>query len=297
MFTGAEAMKLGVNRNQLARLTERGVLRRVLPAVYALASVRVSPRQTLRAALLWGGDKSAAACRTAGYVYDFEGIAPPSLPQISLPHSKRKRDRRITIIECRDEGAMMVRTYNGVRVVGVEACLVQLAAALHGDDGDEALEIACEDARRRRLTGMPALRKYLDVHGGRGRDGVARLRALLDELDPKHPSRSTLEVKTRRLLAASGLPKFEREVPLTWRGTTRYFDFGRPDDKLVLECNSKRWHDDPADYVDYNDKASIPGKLGWTIIFITWDEVMKRPDKLVADIRAALQDGRTSRVS
>jgi very-short-patch-repair endonuclease len=292
VFTGTDARKLGVSRNQLTRLTERGVVRRLLPDVYALVSVRASPEQTLRAALLWSGEESAAAATTAAYLYGLEGVAPPSMPQVAIPQSKRKHDRRVATIECRDMKKMMVRTFNGFRVVGVEACLVQLAAAL---DDDEALEIACEDARRRLLTGIPALRKYLDMHGGRGRDGVVRLRALLDELDPLHFSRSTLEVRTRRLLAASDLPRFEREVPLAWRGRTRYFDFGRPDDKLVLECNSKRWHDDPADYDDYNDKASIPGKLGWTIIFVTWDDVTKRPDKLLADIRDAVAAARTHR--
>jgi hypothetical protein len=39
---------------------------------------------------------------------------------------------------------------------------------------------------------------------------------LLEQLDPVHPSRSTLEVKTRRLLVAHGFDGFVREFPLEW---------------------------------------------------------------------------------
>jgi hypothetical protein len=73
--------------------------------------------------------------------------------------------------------------------------LIALAATL----GSEAVEIACEDARRRRLTSVRALRAYIDRFGRPGRPGIRNLRRLLDELDPVHAARSTLEVKTRRL--------------------------------------------------------------------------------------------------
>lgn len=283
-FSTAQAVAAGAPNKQLSALIAAGALERVLPRVYRLTSVRPSVEQRRHDALLWGGDGAAVAGRSAGEVYRLEAVHAPTPEIIVVPPRRVRCGDGVVVTRVNDPASWMIRRYAGWRVVGVEACLVQLAADLD----DEALEIACEDARRRRLTGVPAIRRYLDEYGRRGRDGIVRLRALIDALDPKHPSRSTLEVKMRRLLAASDLPAFLREVPLTWGGRTRYFDFGRPTDKLVLECNSKRWHDDPADYTDYNDKASIPGKLGWTIIFVTWDDVIQRPVKVIADIRGAV---------
>lgn len=287
VFATTTVAKRGVKSKQLTSLARAKVIERLLPGVYRLTSVRKSPQQWMHAALLWAGPKAALAGCSAGHLYGMEGVH-QDIPTVVVPHNLNPRHDNVRVHRVRDMSTVMVRSFNGMRVAGVEACLTQLAAAIDEEGDDEALEIACEDARRRGLTGIRALRKYLDTRAGKGRNGVARLRALIDELDPKNPSRSTLEVKTRRLLAASDLPKFEREVPLTWRGRTRFFDFGRPDDKLVLECNSKRWHDDPADYADYNDKASVPGKLGWTIIFVTWDDITKRPDKILADIAEAV---------
>jgi hypothetical protein len=59
-----------------------------------------------------------------------------------------------------------------------------------------------------------------------------------------HAARSTLEVKTRRLLVANGFTDFVRELPLVWRGRTYYFDFAFPHRSTILETNGRRWHDD-----------------------------------------------------
>jgi len=134
----------------------------------------------------------------------------------------------------------MVRAHRGLCTTGIEPTLVSLAASLD----TEAFEIACEDARRRRLTSVPALLAYLDRFGARGQRGLASMRALLDELDPVHPSRSTLEVKTRRLLVANGFTDFVREFPLEWNGHRYRYDFGFERRGAVLETNGRRWHDD-----------------------------------------------------
>jgi very-short-patch-repair endonuclease len=178
----------------------------------------------------------------------------------------------------------MVRHWNGIRVTGVEATLVALAASLDG----EAFEIACEDARRRQLTSVAALHTYLDRFGKRGMPGITATRALLDELDPVHPSKSTLEVKMRRLLVAHGFTDFVREFPLTWNGCTRFYDFAFQRPRVILETNGRRWHDDPTDYEDDQEKWSIPGRLGYRLVFATWDKVTQRPDELLHELTATL---------
>ena len=86
------------------------------------------------------------------------------------------------------------------------------------------------------------------------------MRRLIDELDPVHAARSTLEVKTRRLLVAHRITKFVREFPLEWDGRTYLFDFAFEREKTVLETNGRRWHDDAVDYELDNEKWSVPGR-------------------------------------
>ena len=283
VFRGQAAVKLGVTRKQLNAFLGGRAIVRVLPDTYRMTAVAQSREQALRAALLWAGDDAAAAVRSAGAVYSLEGVSSPT-PELVVPRERRPRTKGVIVHRAENRAALMLRTYRGFRVTGVEATLVALAGVLD----DEAFEVACEDARRRRLTSVPALQSYLSRFGGAGRVGTGKLRGLLRELDPEHPSRSTLEVKARRLLVASGVTDFVREFPLDWKGRTYFYDFAFKHRRAILETNGRRWHDDPADYEDDNEKWSVPGRHGYRVVFATWDKVTNQPAQLLAELTATL---------
>jgi hypothetical protein len=283
VFRGAAAVQVGVTRKQLVTLRANGVIERVLPDTYRIVAVARSNDQSLRAALLWAGERAAAAGRSAGELYRLEGVHAQQ-PEIVLPRSVRGTAKGVLVHRADDRRALMVRTVGGLRATGVEATLLRLAHLLD----EEPFEIACEDARRRRLTSVPALRTYLERFGRRGRPGVAPLRLLLDQLDRVHPARSTLEVKTRRLLVAHGLTDFVREFPLEWCGRTYRFDFAFTAAPTVLETNGRRWHDDPSDYEHDNEKWSVPGRHGFRLVLATWEKVTRRPDDLLRELAATM---------
>jgi very-short-patch-repair endonuclease len=178
----------------------------------------------------------------------------------------------------------MSRKHRGLRVTGPEATLVRLAYLLDG----EAFEVACEDARRRRLISVPSLHAYLEKYARPGQRGVAPVRTLLRELDPVHPSRSTLEVKTRRLLVAHGIGDFVREYPLEWNGRRYSFDFTFPRARTILETNGRRWHDDAHDFEHDQEKWSVPGRHGYKLVLATWGKVTEHSRALVHEIRTTL---------
>jgi hypothetical protein len=280
VFRGTDAVRLGVTRKQLATFRAAGILERLLPDTYRMTSAK-SGDQPLRAALLWAGAGAAAAGRSAGEVYELEGVAAAN-PEIVVSSACRVRSPNVVVHRSDHRAELMIRTRRGLRVVGVEPTLVTLADALDG----EALEIACEDARRRRLTSIPALRAHLERYPHRR--GASPLRGLLRELDAVHPSRSTLEVKTRRLLVAHGITDFVREFPLDWNGATYYFDFAFDRARSILETNSKQWHADPLDYEYDNEKWSVPGRHGYRLTFATWDKVAHHPNALIDELYATL---------
>ncbi len=283
VFCGSDAVAHGVTRKQLTALVTARVVRRVLPDVYVMAAVASSPEQRLRAALLWAGTDAAACGRSAGWWYGLEGVY-HERPEIVVPRNRGLRSGLVAVESAANRDALMLRLHRGLRVTGPEATLVRLATLLT----DEALEIACEDARRCRLTTMPALHAYLDRHARRGQRGVTALRALLRQLDPLHASRSTLEVKARRLLVAHGVTDFVREHPLDGRRRTYLFDFAFLPRRTILETNGRRWHDDPKDYEHDNEKWSVPGRHGFKLVLATWEKVTRRPDALIAELRTTL---------
>jgi hypothetical protein len=50
----------------------------------------------------------------------------------------------------------------------------------------------------------------------------------------------------------------------------------------------RRWHDDAADYEHDTEKWSVPGRLGYRIVFATWDKVTECPAQLLAELTATL---------
>lgn len=283
VFRGAAALEQGVTRRQLDTLRAHGVVERVLPDTFRLTAVRESDEQLLWAAALWAGDPAVASGRSAGALYGLEGVRAPR-PELAVPRSFRGRAPVVTLQRVTDLSALMPRHVQGLRVTGVEPTLVRLAHVLDA----ESFEIACEDARRRRLTSVPALRAYLDRYGRPGQRGVATFRAQLDQLDPVHASRSTLEVRARRLLVAHGLTDFVREFPLSWNGRTYFFDFAFPARRTILETNGRRWHDDVADYDHDHEKWSVPGRHGYKLVLATWDKVTRRPGALLGELSTTL---------
>jgi very-short-patch-repair endonuclease len=232
---------------------------------------------------------AALTTLSAGSLGVFRGRAAAELgvsrkQEMAVLASNHVRSKHVIVHRASDMAPLMVRRHRGLRVTGVEATLVALAHALDA----EAFEIACEDARRRRLTSVSALRTYLDRFGRKGLPGVQATRALLDELDPIHPARSTLEVKTLRLLVANGFTDFTRELPLVWNGRTYRYDFAFERSRTILETNGRRWHDDAADYEDDNDKWRVPGRHGYRIVLATWAKVVRHPDDFLRELTTTM---------
>jgi hypothetical protein len=61
----------------LTALIASHVIERELPDTYRMTAVARSSDQALRAALLWAGENSAAAVRSAGTLYRLEGVTAP----------------------------------------------------------------------------------------------------------------------------------------------------------------------------------------------------------------------------
>jgi very-short-patch-repair endonuclease len=266
-----------------------GAIERVLFDTYLLTASPRTDEQSLHAALLWAGERAVADGRSAAAVYRLEGVR-PEVPEIAAPTGLRRSSSRVVVRSRDDRRALMVRRVRGIPVTGVEPTLVALAHLLEAEE----FEVACEDARRRRLTSVPALGAYLDRFGTRGRNGVSSMRDLLRDLDPTHPANSTLEVLTRRLLVARGITDFVREHPLEWNGRTYRYDFTFPRPRTILETNGRRWHDDPSDYEHDHEKWSVPGRHGYRLVLATWHKVTRTPDDLLRELTATMSARQSS---
>ena len=104
VFRGDSATELGVTRKQLASLQQSGVIAREFADTYRMTAVPRTGEQRLRCALAWAGAGSAAAGRSAGELYGFEGVR-ATRPEIVVPDARGVRSTQVVIHRVTDRGS------------------------------------------------------------------------------------------------------------------------------------------------------------------------------------------------
>jgi very-short-patch-repair endonuclease len=122
-----------------------------------------------------------------------------------------------------------------------------------------------------------------------GRRGVRRARRVLDAMDTR--SESVGETLTRLMLAESVLPSPELQWVIVGRTGTYRADFAWPEQWLVLEFDGERKYGDaPATVIRNERRREVEiQELGWTVIRVGWQDVVRTPTATVDRIAAALR--------
>lgn len=277
----ADALALGISHAGLSRRVARGSLKRLHQGVYAIAGMPSSPRQTLLAACRWGGPGTAASHRAAGYLWELDGFSDCVL-EISSP--RRLRSSKIVSHPVTSLPLEDTTQIDGIPVTKVERTLVDLAGVLEVDRLEDALDCCL----RRRQTTVNRLR--LRLRAETGRRGIGKLRDLLTERDDRgHPSASRFETRLNRLFLTAGLPAL-REYTV-WDGGefVARVDFCYPEAKLIVEADGYRWHSHRRAWQRDRDRRNRLTELGWRVLQVTWEDLIRRPDRTVDRVRSLLQ--------
>ena len=286
VLSRAQALASGMSEDAIYRRLRSGRWEKVFPSVYRVSGAERSWLQNLTAALLWAGPRSVTRGRSAGALWELDGCPEGA---IELFHIGRrgKAPSGITV-RCTDRlEPSDVTSHKGLTVTTPTRTLLDLATVLDRDH----LEIALEDALRRRLTSVPRLRWMLDTQARR-LPGAKPLRRLIDLRDDKQRATdSWLEAKLFPLLRKARLPAPEPGVDITEGG--RFVarpDFVYPDARLIIEAHSYRFHSGRQAWDKDVQRDKKLRRLGWRLLYLTYEDIIKRPEQVVADIRAALRD-------
>ncbi|HEY2334769.1 MAG TPA: DUF559 domain-containing protein [Solirubrobacterales bacterium] len=127
------------------------------------------------------------------------------------------------------------------------------------------------------------------IKRSRGRRGVARLRMLLDEIHPQTKrTRSEMERRFLRLCTRAGLPQPEVNAPLSVEGLRLMPDFLWRDASLIVEADSRRYHDTDSAFQRDRRREQRFLLAGWRVARCTWEQIDREPQSLAETIRALL---------
>ncbi len=277
-----QALDAGLSTRQIDLRVESGRLAVVHPGVYRTAGAPQTGRQRAMAACLWLGPETLTSFVTGAALLRLDGCRTPDL-HVSVPRDVRRRvaEPTITIHRVRLLPRIDRVVVDGIPCTSATRTIIDCAALLD----DEALEVAFESARRMGLTSVRALALRAADLCKPGRSGSRAIRELLARQQPGDQAlQYRLEVKLARLLRNSGLPSLERQVKI---GPYR-IDFASRVERVGVECEGFEYHGSRLAWKRDKARTAWLEAQGWRLIFVTWDDVTRRPEQTLERIAIAL---------
>ena len=277
LFSRMQALTVGASRSACDRRLRSGLwLPTEQAGVYRLPAYPRSWHQRVMAVVLGGPPPIVASHRAAAVLHGIREGTPLdfTVPPAAYPRVGSRAVHRAPVVR-RDRA-----TIGGIPATAIDRTLVDLGAVIE----EAPLEQAVEAAYRRGLTTDERVRAKLEELAAPGRDGVARLRRVLDRRGKGRAAGSELEVRVIQLLREAGLAEPVRQYEVVI-GATRYFiDIAYPARRLAIEVDGRQSHE----FEDDRARQNALVLAGWTVLRFTWADVMERADQVIAAIVMAM---------
>ncbi len=274
-----QARECGVTKSALQRWVAGGRLETVHPGVYRWAAAPVTWHQQLMAACLACGPGAVVSHRAAAALW---GLIPEAgAIEISVRRPRGPVPARVVVHRSRDLVSAHTTVRTGVPVTNPLRTLVDLGAVCSRSEVEDALDRGLISKR----FSVAAAAWMLHEVARPGRRGCGALRSVIDERAlGDAPPDGLLEPKMANLLRTYGFPP---AVFRHWVAAARAeIDFAYPDLRLGIEVDGFGVHGTPRAMTSDHERQRRLVAARWTIVRFTWHDVIRRPGRVAADLRA-----------
>ena len=274
-----QALAIGHTAAEIAAAVRRGRWIRLLPRVYLVGKGPPTPRQLVRAAWLWAGSDSLIAGAAAAWWHGFADL-PPDVVDVIVPLSRSMTAQAGVRVIRSDVDPRDVARRDGIRLTSAARTCLDMVRWAQADLVEDALRLRRVSIDKL----MPSLLR------GRNRRGQRRASAVVTQVAATPWSKA--ERLAHRILHDGGITGWvANERTTTARGGV-HPDIGFADVKLAVEIDSRRFHDRSSDADAWerdHEREQALVLAGWTVIRVTYRQLVERPDEVVALIRDVLQ--------
>ena len=278
---------LRISRTRRRRLVTGGSLEVLGPQVFRIPGAPATDLQRVLAACLDSG--GVASHTTAAWLHDLSGFSPGSPPHtIRLGTAIRYRGAVARPHVTTHLEADEVLTVEGVPCLSVARTLLTLAG-MPGEGSRARFEPAAEEALRRDLATERWLWWMLERLRCRGRAGVIALEDLLTVRADGKRTESWLEREFLSIIDAAGLraPTCQQTIAPDGAFVARV-DFVHEPERVVIEVLGHAWHSSRDQLARDAKRRNELQLAGYQVLEFPYDDVVRRPDAVVATVRAAL---------
>ena len=267
VLEGGELRSCGLDRHAIELRSRNGRLHRTHHNVYAVGHPNLSLTGRFIAAYKACDGHAALSHRAMAAHTEIRSwtggdIELTALDGLDHDHDgiKVHRSAYITRADC------MIR--DGILMTKPTWTVVALAAVLSHQD----LRAATRTALGRQLTSVRSILELLDRLGP-----VRGSRVMRVILARGLPTRSELEDVMLGVILAGGFAMPDVNKPLYLEGRKVVPDFRWPEQRLVLEADGARWHDDALARADDAERQALLEAYGETVLRGRWDQATLRP--------------------
>jgi hypothetical protein len=268
----ADLIAIGVSRWAIKRRVDRGLLIELYPRVYAVGHSALSQRGRHRAALCAAGEQGWL---TAFAAIDCWGLGDGRSTRIDIVTRNRSAKPRLGyhLHRPRRLEAHEVTVHKGLRVATVARMLLDMAGLV----GDKTLMDLCARAASKGLYDRLAILAVL----GRGRRGSRALRRVLATLDVgEGHTKGELEHAFRRLVKRYNITPPVFNMRLHAGGRSLVPDAVWQEPRLVVELDSREFHDNEPGFYNDREKDLIYAELDLDCLRLTWRQVVGEEERV-----------------
>lgn len=283
------ALAVSVSSVDAAKSELRSARWSPMQGAYRLRGAPQTWEQRVMALTLAAGPSAAASHRSAAALLGIPGFPRSGPPEVTTPRSQRHRDPSAIVYRWRPFPAHHLTVVERIVTTRPARTLVDLAGVVH----PKRTARAVDNCLAARMVTLDSLHAAFGELAGRGRKGVAVMRAILGERDADYVApESELEAIFTELVRAAGLPEPVRQLDVgdgqEWIARV---DVAYPRIGLLIELDGGRHHstllDREAD--ERRDRRLLAG--GWRhVVRFSWFDVVHRPAEVLDCLRRLLAE-------
>jgi Protein of unknown function (DUF559) len=147
---------------------------------------------------------------------------------------------------------------------------------------------ALDEARRRGHIDLDSVESCLESRSVQGRNGIALVRALVDERRGRLLTSTGFEALLLGVIEDFGLPLPELQWQVVDGSFTAFLDFAYPVQRLALEADSEEYHLDLETFHRDRSRQNHLSVLGWSFLRFTARHLHRERRTVAAQIASAL---------
>jgi very-short-patch-repair endonuclease len=222
---------------------------------------------------VWSRGPRAAASGLAAAWWLGLAATPPDIAEITMPRNSHGRAARGTCLRRRDLAEIDIVEHRWLRVTA--PALTVLEAAVRRGGGPAIMDTALQ--RRVELAHLE------QAHArNRGRRGAAASRRLLDAA--AGGARSEAERLTVQLLKGAGVTGWQANFAVGGY----IVDIAFPVQRVAIEIDGWAFHSDQTAFQNDRVRQNRLALQGWQVLRFTWLDLTQHPQRVLAEIRAAI---------